>query len=276
VRIALLAIVSAGLLFGASKSELDLKAKLAAANAQLATAAKDKATLTEALTTAAVAQAQLAAAIRDKAQIKASLDALAQRDQASQQNALKVASQAASQAAAQAASQGAAKNRAELSKALAAVDANSKQQAAAATEQRIQADAATDANADQAKQAVVDAQAANAQAVLAAIAARTQVDELKIATDHSNLLIYVGALGGVLTFLTLLVKVFTDIRAASATAAETRDHRALELSKIAEVKNAADASYREANTVNQKIEHIGLKMKDGEPLKPEAKEAEKA
>jgi hypothetical protein len=275
VRIILLAIASAALLFGASKSELDLKAKLAAANAQLAAKAKETAALQDALKTAAVAQAQLAAAIRDKAQIKASLDALAQRDQASQQQALKVASQAASQAAAQAASQAASRNKSDLSKALAVVDANSKQQAAAATAQRNQADAATDANADQAKQAVVDAQAANAQAVLAAIAARTQVDELKIATDHSNLLIYVGALGGILTFLTLLVKVFTDIRAASATAAETRDHRKLELAKIDEVKTASQAAETAANTVNQKIASIGLKMADGSTPKPEVQEAEK-
>ena len=274
MRIFLLAIVSAALLFGASKAEVELKAKLAAANAQLAAKAKETAALQDALKTAATAQAQLAEALREKKAMQASLDALAVRDRAAEQDALKVVSQAASQAAqaSQAAGQAtkaATKNKQDLVKAITAATKDNKQQADTVTRVAGEAVAASDANTAEVKQAVTES---NEQQENRANELVLKIEEVKQQGHHDNLLLYFAALGSVLGFGTTAFKFVTDYRAAAV----TRDHRALELSKIAEVKNAADASYREANTVNQKIEHIGLKMKDGEPLKPEAKEAEKA
>ena len=50
-----------------------------------------------------------------------------------------------------------------------------------------------------------------------------------------------------------------------------KDRAALEnhltlISQLEGVKAAADSAYREANTVNQKIESIGVQLKDGRPL----------
>ena len=52
---------------------------------------------------------------------------------------------------------------------------------------------------------------------------------------------------------------------------ELAEHRKVELQAIAEVKESADRAYAEANTVNQKIEHIGVQMKDRKPLNKEDK-----
>ena len=45
----------------------------------------------------------------------------------------------------------------------------------------------------------------------------------------------------------------------------TADHR-WAMEKIAEVKESADAAYKEANHVNLKLETIGVKMRDDKPL----------
>lgn len=41
-----------------------------------------------------------------------------------------------------------------------------------------------------------------------------------------------------------------------------------QVAKIGEVKTEAHNAYNEANTVNKKLETIGVQMRDGEPLKP--------
>ena len=170
--------------------------------------------------------------------------------------------------------------------ALKQVDSTTKQAAQTATKRN---EAATQERADatsDAQIAVQNAEVANQKAVLAAVAAKTQADELMKVSDHNNFATYTTLIVSVFGFLTLLTqlawKSYTDSRdhrwlvdatnaatlATSAAALATAAHREKELAKIAEVKTSAQAAFEEANTVNKKIESIGVKMNDDRPLVP--------
>ena len=119
------------------------------------------------------------------------------------------------------------------------------------------------------------AQLADSKAVLAALAAKTQADQLikdqnqnKLATDST-------LVTAILAFLTLLVKAYTDgqhqkwtVEAATTATKAAEDQHAALLLKLGQVGVSADAAYAVANTVNDKIASIGVQMADGKPLNP--------
>jgi len=287
-KLALVFLVSTALLCGASKAELELKGKLAAAQAKIVAQEKENAILQEALKNSASDHAQLAAAARDKNQLKASLDALTAQSKNSQQETGRIATQAANQATGQAslaAAQLALRSKAELAKAVALVNASNKRQAATAERVANDAVAVNEATAADVKESVKDVKESvnTSNAAVNTNVAKVgdkvddmalRLEETKQAAHHDNLLLYIGALGGVLAFGTTLLKFVTDYRSMAQTKTETRDHRKLELEKIDEVKNASKAAEVAANSVNQKIATVGLMTKDGSQLKPEAVEAE--
>ena len=154
-----------------------------------------------------------------------------------------------------------------------------------------ESDMQADSNAALAQHAVEVAEQADAKAVMAAQGAKLQ-------TDHLRFAIYTLLITNVFGFLVLLYKdlnnSWREIRQRKwvvedkdrqekldAATEATRIHRIHELEQIAEVGKTArtaaekaEAAYVEANTVNKKIESIGLVMKDGKPLAPS--ETEKA
>jgi hypothetical protein len=177
------------------------------------------------------------------------------------------------------------KDRLRLGAAIDKLNATGKQQAITATAQRSASSGEAEANAADAQHAANDArlaaELADSKAVLAVIAARSQADELMKVSDHNNFATYATLITSVFGFLTLLAgffwKAFTDARdhrwvMENSVAADTATalHRSKELQKIAEVQTSAQAAYSEANTVNKKIESIGLKMADNQPLRPPA------
>jgi hypothetical protein len=140
-----------------------------------------------------------------------------------------------------------------------------------------------DANAVQAQQtadsARVTAEAANTQAVISAVAAKVQADALIRVSDQSHTAALATLITSCFGFLTLIAgfcwKAYTDSRdhrwvmeTTAQAATVTALHRQTELQKISEVQSSAQAAYSEANTVNKKIESIGLKMADSKPLNP--------
>ena len=144
-----------------------------------------------------------------------------------------------------------------------------------------------DANAIQAQQtadsARVTAEAANTQAVISAVAAKVQADALIRVSDQSHTASLATLITSCFGFLTLIAgfvwKAYTDSRdhrwvmeTTAQAATVTALHRQTELQKISEVQTSAQAAYSEANTVNKKIESIGLKMADSKPLNPADKE----
>jgi hypothetical protein len=305
VRTLLAGLILPAMLFCASKTELELRALAAAANATAAARAKENASLQESLKTAATASAQLAAALRDKKALQASLDALAAKAQA-QQDQARAAAGVAAQLAAQLAAQTASKNRADLTKALEAAAANNKRQADVANRQRSEAAATVDANAAEAQRVAGEQKAAAdlaaEKAAKVATGQKKQGDEIVKLSTHTDFASYanlITASSGIVIFVSgLWFKNRADVRiaaqqeatairvaerqadaaerdhrwlveATAQAAAETARHRALELEKIAEAALAAKLAYHEANNVNAKIAEIGLKMADGAPLKPE-------
>lgn len=197
---------------------------------------------------------------------------------------------AQTQAALAAASKDRAAMQVELTAAVAKLGVANKVQAAAATQQRAnvsdKAEASAvraDANAAQAQQtadsARVTAEAANTQAVISAVAAKVQADALIRVSDQSHTASLATLITSCFGFLTLIAgfgwKAFTDSRdhrwlmeTTAQAATVTALHRQTELQKISEVQSSAQAAYSEANTVNKKIESIGLKMADSKPLNP--------
>ena len=197
---------------------------------------------------------------------------------------------AQTQAALAAASKDRAAMQVELTAAVAKLGVANKVQAAAATQQRAnvsdKAEASAvraDANAAQAQQtadsARVTAEAANTQAVISAVAAKVQADALIRVSDQSHTASLATLITSCFGFLTLIAgfgwKDFTDSRdhrwlmeTTAQAATVTALHRQTELQKISEVQSSAQAAYSEANTVNKKIESIGLKMADSKPLNP--------
>ena len=166
------------------------------------------------------------------------------------------------------------KARAELAQQKESIDKLSKSnrdgQAVASQQSRKVREAQND-NAGKAQAAVEDAQDANQQAVLAAIAARTQADALMKVSQHNDFATYATLITTASGFLTLLAgffwKAFTDARdhrwiveAANAQAVATAAHRALELEKLDGVKVDAQKAYDTANNVNAKIASLGLKV----------------
>jgi hypothetical protein len=127
---------------------------------------------------------------------------------------------------------------------------------------------------------------ANDRAVSTAASAKNQLD-LAVALARENhsegrntLYVQLASLASLI--IGFLSKYLSDKEKAQKEAEEvnilhdqTLAHRQLELEKIEEVKQtavsakkSADSAYTEANTVNNKIADIGLKMKDGKPLNP--------
>jgi hypothetical protein len=178
----------------------------------------------------------------------------------------------------------------ELTAAVAKLGVANRVQAAADAQQRTnlsnKAEASAvraDANAVQAQQtadsARVTAEAANTQAVISAVAAKVQADALIRVSDQSHTASLATLITSCFGFLTLIAgfgwKAFTDSRdhrwlmeTTAQAATVTALHRQTELQKISEVQSSAQAAYSEANTVNKKIESIGLKMADSKPLNP--------
>ena len=178
----------------------------------------------------------------------------------------------------------------ELTAAVAKLGVANRVQAAADAQQRAnlsnKAEASAvraDANAVQAQQtadsARVTAEAANTQAVISAVAAKVQADALIRVSDQSHTASLATLITSCFGFLTLIAgfgwKAFTDSRdhrwlmeTTAQAATVTALHRQTELQKISEVQSSAQAAYSEANTVNKKIESIGLKMADSKPLNP--------
>jgi len=285
---------------GASKAEkaAEKAAATQAARAEAAVAAAKKALADQLAAGQAKTIEQVqAASAESQAAVAATKKALA--DQLASTQAQLQAARAESQAAVAAAR----KDREALERAIAAVGTNAKIQARAATVQRsesvglalektAEADAQADSNAAIAQRAVDVAEQADARAVIAAMSAKAQADQLMKVSDHNNSALYMLVFTTVFGFLALLYKDVIlllkdnrtrkwDIEDRVRIDKETKEHRAYELDEIAKVGKAAAAAYSEANTVNQKIESIGLKMQDNRPLapaeaKPEAAKALKA
>lgn len=207
-KLGLIFLVSAALLCGASKAELELKGKLAAAQAKIVAQEKENNILQEALKNSASDHAQLAAAARDKNQLKASLDALTAQTKNSQQETGRIVTQATNQAVNQATGQAtlaavqlANRNKAELAKAVALVNAATKRQADAAART---VDSVVEAN----NSSVADVKAAVTTSNASVSDKVTKVDnkvddlavrleETKQAAHHANLLLYFAALSPV-------------------------------------------------------------------------------
>ena len=139
------------------------------------------------------------------------------------------------------------------------------------TAQNDNAGKAQDAVSD-AQDAVVDAVSANDKAVQTAIVMKGLQDQVLHTTDQNKFATYTLLITTVFGFLTLvatqLFKILTDSRSHKWEQDATAAHRRTELQKIDESTAQAKAAYNEANTVNLKLEKIGVQMKDGSQLKP--------
>jgi hypothetical protein len=209
-----------GVCWASKQTEAELRRALAQAQSQLSQANKEKAGLQEALKTAAVAQAQLAGALRENARMQASIEALEARNRISQQEAVRTAAKDAADSAAQRAAkdavkdatQQAAKNAAEMKRALAKVSEGDKRRARLAQQDREEQAAANEANAEETHKALSQQEIANAQSLMMITAARLQLEELKRSSESRGSVMYVGALGAVVSFFTLLAKIYMDGR----------------------------------------------------------------
>lgn len=224
LRRALCVAALAGGLFAASKqTEADLRKSLTQTQLALAQALRDKTQAQDALKTAAIAQAQLAAALRENARIKAAIEALEVKTRVSQDTAVKLAAkQAAQEAATQAAQQATAtaeqlaqRNHVELTRALAKQSANDRQRAEVAQRERDELTAAQESAVQETRKVVTNqevAAIANEQTLTLATASRMQLDELKRASDRNVSVMYLGTLGALMTFLTMLARIYVDGR----------------------------------------------------------------
>jgi hypothetical protein len=124
---------------------------------------------------------------------------------------------------------------------------------------------AAEVNANVAQQAAAVAMQTALAATAAAATAKAQ----------ASAVLYTQVIG----FATLLVgfvwKAYTEARDRRWALADAQNHGREVLGKIAEVKVAADSAYNEANTVNHKIESIGLKLNAPGQLKPDDHPADK-
>lgn len=186
-----------------------LRAELAKIQAQLATANKEKLDLANAVT--AASRNAATAAVEAKEAVAANA-ATAQRLEAAQTRDT-LAHAAAALRDAEAA-KAAKRQRDSLAEAVVAqqkiVQTRLDEQAAAVRE-------AQNANAGEAQAAVAlareAAEAADRKAVATAQAAKAQADQIQSEVQHSNLVLELSALAGVLSFFTLLVKTYADGRA---------------------------------------------------------------
>jgi len=95
---------------------------------------------------------------------------------------------------------------------------------------------------------------------------KEQNDALLRATESSRFAMYATLGTGVLTFLTVLVGLIFKDRSDKRALEITVSHRKDELEKIEQVGAKADKAYEVGNTVNTKLENIGVRMADGLPL----------
>jgi hypothetical protein len=130
------------------------------------------------------------------------------------------------------------------------------------TSQQVIAAAADQAHLDAGLTSSATEATANANASLALTAQQIQTELLVRASENNQWATYAVLITQAFGFLTLIAgfiwKFISDGRA-----------HAWSLNKIAEVKDSADAAYKEANTVNMKIAAVGLKMADGSQLAPD-------
>jgi hypothetical protein len=205
-----------------SAAEKVLAAKLAAAQAALVAAERDKTTIRD-------------TAARDKAALLAAL-AKSNTD---------VANRAAASV--------------QSNKSIAAVQAtgqaNATREAAAAAEN---AQYIAEQNGIAAQKAADDARIAAAAAAGASATTQSQNIALMITQAFGFLAVLVG----------LLWKGYTEGRDRRWAKEDAATHQAAVLDKLGEVQTEAHNAYKEANTVNNKIANIGLKVADGQPLAP--------
>lgn len=123
------------------------------------------------------------------------------------------------------------------------------------------------------------AQKAAEEAALAAAAAKAQADQLKISSDSGYKAVLIGSF---FTFMAVIAGIVQNIwlrtrddrtkleneERARRWRKEDEDHHTHVLAQIGEVKDEAHAAYKEANTVNLKLETIGVEMRDKLPLAP--------
>ncbi len=111
----------------------------------------------------------------------------------------------------------------------------------------------------------------------AALEAKAQLIELQRANEAGNMKLIITLGFGFLTVIApLAFALYKDGRTRkwAVEDAEKKDKAALSnhnevVVKLAEVKEEAHNAFEVANTVNQKLETIGVQMRDGLPLKPE-------
>lgn len=152
--------------------------------------------------------------------------------------------------------------------------------AQAATRARGRAIASDDAKSNataaeftaQANAAIAQQAAAVAAAVAASTAAasKNQADEFQRSSDRAGYWLMVTQ---VFIFLAVVVGIIDkrwadgrqhrwDLEKDEA----TLKHREEMMGELGVVKGEAHAAYKEANTVNMKLSHIGVQMRDGKPL----------
>lgn len=123
-------------------------------------------------------------------------------------------------------------------------------------------------------QATAEVNAAIARQAAAVAAAVAAVQGDSAARGNTALMIvqafgFLAVLAGILAGF---LKAAQDRRWAKedskAALGEAATHREVVLTKLGQVGDKADLAYKEANTVNLKLEKIGVEMKDGKPLDP--------
>jgi len=120
-------------------------------------------------------------------------------------------------------------------------------------------------NGAAANRAAIEATAAAERSAAAATAAATTARAQNVALMITQAFGFLAVLSG------LLWKGYTDTRDRRWQKEDTAAHQNVVLNKLGEVKTEATRAYQEANTVNNKIASIGMKMKDGKGLNPEGK-----
>lgn len=135
-------------------------------------------------------------------------------------------------------------------------------------------EAAVNAASAQATAEVNAAIARQAAAVAAAVAA-VQGDSAQRGNTALMITQAFGFLAVLAGILAGLLKTSWDRRWAREDSdkakGEAATHREVVLTKLGQVGDKADLAYKEANTVNLKLEKIGVEMKDGRPLDPNHK-----
>jgi len=171
-------------------------------------------------------------------------------------------------AASEAAHAAALRDKADLTAALAKLTAQDSAQTARAS---IASQSASAQRSDASTAAATNAASASDAAAAATLSAQ-------IAAQHGVYTVMITQVGGFLALLAgFLYKGWTESRdrrwakqdeveLAAVKKAELLAHQQIVIRKLDEVKTEANAAYKEANTVNLKLQTIGVKMADDKPL----------